>query len=121
MIKLCQHFYLKIVKGRFGSEKGHGDLACVTTNGSSVVDYAIKSSSMMQYVSNFVVHSCDPCMADVHKPLQVMLTQQSIGAIGVPNIFVENDDYQVNGLQHHMLKTKWVVIVVSNTKETLSA
>ena len=34
--------------------------------------------------------------------------QQSIGAIGVPNIFVENDDYQVNGLQHNMLKTKWV-------------
>ena len=37
-----------------------------------------------------------------------MLTHQSIGAIDVPNIFVENDDYQVNGLQHNMLKTKWV-------------
>ena len=62
----------------------------------------------MQYVSNFVVHSYDPRMSDVHKPLQVMLTHQSIAAIDVPNIFVENDDYQVNGLQYNMLKTKWV-------------
>ena len=108
MIELCQHFDLKIVNGRFGSDKGHGDWTCVTANGSSVVDYVIMSSSMMQYVSNFVVNSYDPCMSDVHKPLQVMLTQQSIGAIDVPNIFVENDDYQVNGLQHNMLKTKWV-------------
>ena len=65
------------------------------------------SSSMMQYVSNCVVHSYDACMSDVHKPLQVMSTHQSIGAIDVPNIFVENDDYQVNGLQHNMFK-KWV-------------
>ena len=74
---------------------------------SSVVDYVIMSS-MMQYVSNLVVHSYDLCMSDVHKPLQVMLTHQSIGAIDVLYIFVENDDYQVNGLQHNMLKTKWV-------------
>ena len=108
LIELCRHFDLNIVNGRFGSDKGHGDWTCATANGSSVVDDVIMSSSMMQYVSNCVVHSYDPRMADVHKPLQVMLTQQSIGAIDVPNIFVENDDYQVNGLQHNMLKTKWV-------------
>ena len=34
LIELCRHFDLKIVNGRFGSDKGTGAFTCVTANGS---------------------------------------------------------------------------------------
>ena len=53
LIELCRHFDLKIINGRFGSDKGTGAFTCVTANGSSVVDYVIMSSSLVPHMHVF--------------------------------------------------------------------
>ena len=106
LIELCRHFDLKIVNGRFGSDKGTGAFTCVTANGSSVVDYVIMSSSLMPHIARFLIEPYDPCMSDVHKPLQVVLTNRI--AVATDNACVDGEDHQDNGFQYNMLKTKWV-------------
>ena len=45
-------------------------------------------------------------MSDVHKPLQVVLTNRI--AVATDNACVDGEDHQTNGFQYDMLKTKWV-------------
>ena len=45
-------------------------------------------------------------MSDVHKSLQVVLTNRI--AVATDNACVDGEDHQDNGFQYDMLKTKWV-------------
>ena len=84
MIELCRHFDLKIVNRRFGSA-----FTCVTANGSSVVDYVIMSSSLMPHITRFLIEPYDLCISDVHKPLQVVLTNRI--AVATDNACVDGE------------------------------
>ena len=45
-------------------------------------------------------------MSDVHKPLQVVLTNRI--TVATDNACVDGEDHQDNGFQYDILKTKWV-------------
>ena len=53
LMDLCRNHDLKIVNGRFGLDSGLGKYTCIKPNGSSVVDYAITSTSLLQMISFF--------------------------------------------------------------------
>lgn len=79
LIGICQSFDLKIVNGRFGSDKGVGSFTCYNKNGGkSVVDYVIASVSLFQYITHFEVDIFDKCVSDVHCPLNLMFSNKLI-------------------------------------------
>ena len=69
LIKMCNDLNFGIVNGRFGQDKMVGQFTCVKTIGQSTVDYAIISSSLFPYVSDFWIDAFDSCMSDVHLPI----------------------------------------------------
>ena len=71
LIETCQALDLKIVNGRFGSDKEVGNFTCFNANGKSVVDYAIVSHELLQYISEFAVESFDKSFSDVHCPISI--------------------------------------------------
>ena len=69
LINLCMDSNLKIVNGRFGSDRGVGNLTCHKPRGKSTIDYCLVSVELLNYISNFYVDIFDRCMSDVHSPI----------------------------------------------------
>ena len=69
LIKMCNDSDLKIVNGRFGSDRSVGNFTCHKPRGESVVDYCLMSNSLLHCISNFYVDTFDRCMSDVHSPI----------------------------------------------------
>ena len=69
LINMCMFSSLKIVNGRFGSDRGVGNLTCHKPRGKSTVDYCLVSDGLLDCISNFYVDTFDRCMSDVHSPI----------------------------------------------------
>ena len=67
LIWLCQLLDIHIVNGPAPNEK-EGHFTCLTSNGTSVVDYFIVSSELFKYISDFVVFP-EQFSASVHLPI----------------------------------------------------
>ena len=69
LINLCFDSNIKIVNGRFGTDRTTGNLTCHKPRGNSTVDYCLVSDDLLECISNFYVDSLDRCMSDVHSPI----------------------------------------------------
>ena len=78
LIEMCKALNLKIVNGRIGKDKGLGAL---TFGNRSTIDYAIVSSDLLKYVSNFEVKFFDKDLSDSHCPIILHLKVQKIERI----------------------------------------
>ena len=65
LIEFCRNTDLKLVNGRFGNDRGVGQLSCISGNGSTI-DYVIASPAILCSISNFDIELLDPCLSDVH-------------------------------------------------------
>ena len=84
LLAICQTMNLRILNGRFGSDKYFGG---TTTNNhhSSVIDYVIVCEQMLSLVSSFHIEMFDPCYSDVHCPVEFLSS--------VSNSTFSRDDY----------------------------
>ncbi len=55
LLELCISTGLRIVNGRLGQDQGHGKFTCVTSRGSSVVDYVLSSVELFTHLADFTV------------------------------------------------------------------
>ena len=76
LLRCCKIADLKILNGRFGQDSGVGSFTCSNANGSSVVDYAVASTSLLPDVTNFRVDVQDKCLSDIHCSLSLSLSIQ---------------------------------------------
>ena len=112
LIENCQALDLKIVNGRFGSDKNVGQYTCYS-NGESTVDYAVVTHSLYAQVSDFTVHSFDKCYSDAHCPISISFNSQnnccSTKKQENPNLKLnENPDLSENPLTDHTeLSVSW--------------
>ena len=74
LMDLCRNHDLKIVNGRFGLDSGLGEYTRIKPNGSSIVDYAITSTSLLQMISFLKVDLSDKCLSDVHCPINLNIS-----------------------------------------------
>jgi hypothetical protein len=105
LIDLCRSFDLKVVNGRFGTDKGIGKFTCHTPNGRSVVDYAIVSTCLLSLISNFNVDVLDKCMSDVHSPISLSLSH-IVDRTAHVGVHVVNDDAKFPQVQPVISKWK---------------
>ena len=86
LLELCNNEDLFILNGRMkGDEKG--ELTCITSMGSSVVDYAIVSRSLLDLIDDFKVDN--KCDSD-HMPLVVCMKVESETEM---NVKIKNERY----------------------------
>ena len=71
LLSLCQTLNLRILNGRFGSDKGVGGFTCHTQKGESTVDYIIISDSLIPIVDDFSIEPLDNTLSDVHSALNM--------------------------------------------------
>ena len=71
LIELCKEFSLMILNGRVGTD---ANIGMCTSNGCTVVDYAIGSFSLFPMVQDFSVEPFDALLSDVHSPLVLTLS-----------------------------------------------
>lgn len=92
LIKLCRDLNLKIVNGRFGSDKGVGEFTCIKPTGKSVVDYCVVSDFLLPSISSFNIEPFDCCMSDVHVPItmDLKISKQEKNIPKTPNEKWEN-------------------------------
>ena len=71
LIQMCNDLNFGIVNGRFGHDKKIGQFTCEKPGdrGRSTVDYAVTSTSLFPYISDFWIDSFDSCMSDIHLPI----------------------------------------------------
>ena len=73
LLSSCQALNFKIVNGRLGSDKYHGSPTC-HKGGASVIDYVVVSENMIPHLCDFHVEMFDPCLSDVHSPVEFALS-----------------------------------------------
>ena len=78
----CKLYTIYILNGGLGDDKSKDDYTYIGPNGCSVIDYALASKQLFEYISNFNVemrtesthmpikvqflHSIDPSLTDAH-------------------------------------------------------
>ena len=77
LISLCKSFNLKIVNGRFGTDKDVGNYTCHTPRGESLVDYVLVSDCLIPQIKNFCVDFLDTTLSDVHSAIHTSLSFSS--------------------------------------------
>ncbi len=116
LIEMCKCMDLKIVNGRFGSDKGIGDFTCHTTRGGkSVVDYVIASPSLMANVSEFQVENLDKCLSDVHSAIWVALAFVGASDTDSVNSYIHEPN-DVANTEYELLRSKWEPDLISEYK-----
>ena len=70
LLSLCKSLDFKIVNGRLGADKYIGNPTCFKSDTCSVVDYVIVSDDMLPCISDFNIDIFDPCISDVHSPIE---------------------------------------------------
>ncbi|XP_041350956.1 uncharacterized protein LOC121369940 [Gigantopelta aegis] len=70
LIDLCKNSNLYLVNGRVGEDRGIGQPTC---KGSSVIDYAIASFTVLERILKFKVNEFEPLFSDIHNPLTMRL------------------------------------------------
>ena len=86
---------MKIVNGRFGSDRGIGSF---TFNGSkdrnSTIDYCIASPDLGYHIKNFEIHPFDKDYSDYHSP--IILTLNARHTTSVEAEIVSESDVEYN-------------------------
>lgn len=95
LIDICKLSGLNIVNGRVGRDKQQGKYTCHTTNGKSVIDYAVVSYELFPYIKDFLVEVQDKSMSDVHCVICLVLCSKELETTGI-NKIPENDVYTKN-------------------------
>ena len=70
---MCQALNLRIVNGRFGSNKYFRGPTTYSSD-ASVIDYVIVCERMLPFISGFHIEMFDPCYSDVHSPVEFTLS-----------------------------------------------
>ena len=121
LISLCKSLNLRIINGRFGSDKGLGEFTCHTPRGETVVDYIIISDSLIPQVGDFSVEPLDCTLSDVHSAISMSLLQDSV----IPHQInqcehtevIENDNTLSQQLSY---KHKWKTGVNATFKQSFN-
>ena len=104
LIVLCQALDLKIVNGRFGSDRGVGDFTCYNNKGGcSVIDYTIVSPVLFKNIRQFSVDQFDPCLSDVHCPIVIQLESSQ----SLPCTEAHAQDPDLEGQAVECISFKW--------------
>ena len=107
LISLCKSFNLRILNGRFGSDKGVGSYTCHTPRGESLVDYVLVSDCLVPHVSDFNVDFLDTTLSDVHSAIHVSLSSCSVA----PQQSNQNEDINIENTipteQRPSYREKW--------------
>lgn len=72
LLDLCLISDIKIINGRFGNDSGEGNFTFMSTNGSSLIDYALCNHNFVPYITDFVVHEPQTCSS--HVPIQLNIS-----------------------------------------------
>lgn len=109
LVELCQMSNMKIINGRFGKDRGVGDITCQTARGSSAIDYAIASSELLAFVSNFEIDEFDRCLSDAHRPVRLQLhrAERARDSTSVNNPGVRDSLGLPTTQQHPSFKVRW--------------
>ena len=101
LIKFCQENDMKIVNGRFGTDKVRGEY---TFNGSSnrnsTIDYCVVTPDLGAYINNFEVLPFEIDLSDYHSPIILTLHTNH----PIPN---ETDINQESDVEYNPVSTKW--------------
>ena len=73
LIHFCKVSNMKIVNGRFGSDKGIGELTFKKPHGKRTIDYCIVSRDLAPFMQNFEVDLFNPGLSDFHSPIILTL------------------------------------------------
>ena len=68
LIECCQNTGMCIVNGRFG----YSSSQCTTTN-NTTIDYFLCTTDTLQFIKDMTVHIFNPCLSDVHVPIDITL------------------------------------------------
>ena len=91
LINMCNDLNFCMLNGRAGQDKKVGQFTCVKSVGQSTVDYAITSSSLFPFISDFWIDEYDCCLSDVHLPVCMKLEiKQEMEKIQVSDQKYEN-------------------------------
>ena len=108
LIEICKDFDLRILDGRFGSDKGVGDFTCVSNNGNSSVDYIIMSSCLLPNLIDFTVDTFDECLSDKHKPVFCTIKSfKDANYYDNDNVIGKNIESSIVNNSSQSIKTKW--------------
>lgn len=102
LVNMCRAFDLVIVNGRFGKDAGIGKKTCITTRGSSTVDYAIVSRSITDKILDFEVLDFDPFLSDIHCPVLLRMKKASDATASEPE---PEPDHQIGRAK---CSVKWI-------------
>ena len=101
LIELCLETDMKIVNGRFGTDKVRGEY---TFNGSSnrnsTIDYCVVTPDLGAYINNFEVLPFEIDLSDYHSPIILTLHTNH----PIPN---ETDINQESDVEYNPVSTKW--------------
>ena len=73
LINCCKLYDLKIINGRFGADKGIGELTFNGPTGNSTIDYCITSTNFVPLIQDFKVDILDQLLSDFHSPISLTL------------------------------------------------
>lgn len=123
LIDLCQSSELKIVNGRFGSDKGIGRYTCFNYNGNSVIDYAIVSACLLAQIIYFCVKPLDKCLSDVHCPISLTIRANNLGTHKCETLtdtayYDPEKDYR--HMTHLIFKHRWKPELKATYQETFN-
>ena len=68
LIECCHNTGMCIVNGRYGINSSH----CTTTN-NTIIDYFLCTAETFQFIKDMTVHTFNPCLSDVHVPIDITL------------------------------------------------
>ena len=75
LLDLCNTTVMSFVNGRIGSDKGIGEITCITHNGKRLIDYSIIDSSSLNLIKDITIWNFDECLSDVHCLVLIELSE----------------------------------------------
>ena len=75
LLDFCKQTPLRIVNGRFGSDKLIGSYTCTTSKGQSLVDYVLASRSVLTKIESFDVG--EPNILSDHHLISISLSMHA--------------------------------------------
>merc|ERR1711874_757439 len=91
---------MKIVNGRFGSDKGKGELTLKKPHGKSTIDYCIVSPDLAPSMQNFEVYLYNPGLSDFHSPIILTLNANH-------NVPKEKELTPESDINYDPVSTRW--------------
>ena len=100
LINFCKVSNMKIVNGRFGSDKGIGEPTFNKLQCKSTIDYCIVTPSLAPFMSNFKVGPFNPSLSDFHSPIILTLKANQ-------NLKMEAEVTSESDINYEPISTRW--------------